>query len=157
MPKLRRVGLVLVLILAAGSLLPASAAVRLGTVYIGAGYGYYPGPYWPGYYWAGFYPPPFYGGWWGPWYPAPYYAAAYAPYAPVYITPQIDKGQVNLQVANKSAQIYLDGAYAGKASMLKNFWLAPGVYQLEIRENGQTTHEKRIYVLTGKTLKLKME
>jgi hypothetical protein len=160
MAKLRWVGFVLALVVMAGSLVPAVAAVHLGPIYVSGGYGYYSGPYWPGYFWAGFYPPPFFGGWYAPWYPAPYYApvpAAYAPYAPVYITPQWDKGQVNLQVADKSAQIYLDGAYAGKASMLKNFWLAPGVYQLEVRTNGQTTQQKRIYVLTGKTLKVKME
>jgi hypothetical protein len=168
MAALRWFGLILVVILTAGSLFPAFAGVHVGTIYIGGSYGYYSGPYWRGYYWAGYVPPPFFGGWYGPWYPAPYYApypssyyaavsAAYAPYAPVYITPQFDKGQVNLQVADKSAQIYLDGAYAGKASMLKTFWLAPGVYHLEVRANGQTVHEKRIYVLTGKTLKIKME
>jgi hypothetical protein len=158
--------LVLFLTVMAGSVLPASAGVHVGSIYISGGYGYYSGPYWPGYYWAGYYPRPFFGSWYAPWYPAPYYAAypsytaaaypAYA-FAPVYITPQFDKGQVNLQVADKSAQIYLDGAYAGKASMLKNFWLAPGVYQLEVRSSGQTTQQKRIYVLTGKTLKVKME
>ena len=153
MAKLRWSGLALTLVLAAVSAIPATAGVHVGTISISAGYGYYSGPYWPGYFWGGFYPPPFFGGWYGPWYPAAYYA----PYAPVYITPQFDKGQVNLQVSDKSAQVYLDGAYAGKAGMLKTFWLAPGVYNLELRADGQTIHEKRIYVLTGKTLKLKMD
>jgi len=159
MTTLRWAGVVLALILVVASVSPAAAAVHFGGIYVSGGYGYYSGPYWPGYYWGGFYPPPFFGGWYG-WYAAPYYAAvpaAYAPYAPVYITPQWDKGQVNLQVADKSAQIYLDGAYAGKASMLKKFWLSPGVYNLEVRSNGQKVQEKRIYVLTGKTLKLNLE
>jgi hypothetical protein len=153
MRKLRWGGLVLFLMVITGSLVPAFAGVHVGSIYISGGYGYYSGPYWPGYYWAGYYPPPFFGGWYGPWYPAPYYA----PFAPVYITPQWDKGQVNLQVADKSAQIYLDGAYAGRASVLKKFWLSPGVYQLEVRSDGQKVWEKRIYVLTGKTLKLNLE
>lgn len=147
MRKLRWLGLIAALVLMAGALMPAAAGVHFGGIYVSGGYGYYSGPDWPGYYWAGYYPPPFFGGWYGPWYP----------YAPVYMNPQWDKGQVNLQVADKSAQIYLDGAYAGKASAMKKFWLAPGVYQLQVRSNGQKIQEKRIYVLTGKTLKVNLE
>ena len=148
MPRGGPANLVLALCLVMGLLVPASAGVRLGTISIGAGYGYYSGPYWPGY-WAGYYPPPFFGGWYDPWF-APYYA-------PVYYAPQANNGQVNLQTADKNADVYLDGAYAGPASKLKSFWLAPGVYQLELRAAGQATQAKRIYVLTGKTVKIKME
>jgi len=144
----RGFGFALAFMLVAALATPASAGVHLGTISIGAGYGYYSGPYWPGY-WAGYYPPPLWGGWYDPWF-GPYYA-------PVYFAPAIDKGQVNLQTSDKSAEVYIDGAYAGTASKLKNFWLDPGVYQLEVRPAGQTPQEKRIYVLTGKTLKLKME
>ncbi len=143
-----RLGFALTFLLIAALVVPVSAGVRLGTITIGGGYGYYSGPDWPGY-WAGYYPPPFFGGWYDPWF-GPYYA-------PVYFAPQVDKGQVNLQTSDKNAEVYLDGAYAGAAAKLKNFWLAPGVYQLEVRAAGQPTQEKRIYVLTGKTLKLKME
>jgi hypothetical protein len=149
MAKLPRLVFALALIVAAGSAVPASAGVRLGTVSIGAGYGYFSGPYWPGY-WGGFYPGPFYGPWLAPWYGDPFYA-------PVYLLPQPDKGQVNLQTPDKNAEVYLDGAFAGTASDLKKFWLAPGVYQLEVRAAGVAPQEKRIYVLTGKTLKLRME
>lgn len=141
-------GLLLALVLTAALITPAVAGVRLGTISIGAGYGYYSGPYGPGY-WAGYYPPPFFGGWYDPFW-APYYA-------PVYFAPQVNNGQVNLQTSDKNAEVYLDGAYAGPASKLKNFWLAPGVYQLEVRAAGQAPQEKRIYVLTGKTLKIRME
>lgn len=144
----RGFGFALAFLLVASLVIPASAGVRLGTISVGAGYGYYSGSYWPGY-WAGYYPPPFFAGWSGPWF-APYYA-------PVYFTPQINHGQVNLQTSNKNAEVYLEGAYAGPASKLKNFWLAPGVYQLEVRAAGHATQEKRIYVISGKTLKLKME
>jgi hypothetical protein len=147
MTAIRGFSAALALVVIAGSLVPASAGVWLGTISVGAGYGYYSGPYWPGY-WAGYYPPPFFGGWYDPW---------FGPYAPAYFAPQIDKGQVNLQTSDKNAEVYLDGAYAGQASKLKNFWLAPGVYQLEVRATGQSPQEKRIYVLTGKTLKIKME
>jgi hypothetical protein len=120
----RGFALALAFILVAALVVPASAGMRLGTISIGAGYGYYSGPYWPGY-WAGYYPPPLWGGWYDSWF-APYYA-------PVYFAPQINNGQVNLQTSDKNAEVYLDGAYAGTASKLKNFWLAPGVYQLEVR------------------------
>src|SRR5215472_12342743 len=97
----RGFGILLTSILLAALVIPAPAAVRLGTISVGAGYGYYSGPYWPGY-WAGYYPPPFFGGWYDPWF-GPYYA-------PVYYAPQIDKGQVNLQTSDKGAEVYLDGA-----------------------------------------------
>lgn len=141
----RGLGFALAFILVAASVIPASAAVHLGPIYVSGGYGYYSGPYWPGYYWASYYPPPFFGDWWGPWYGAPYFA------------PQLNNGQVNLQTSDKNAEVYLDGAYAGTASKLKNFWLAPGVYQLQVRAPGRVPQEKRIYVLTGKTLKVRME
>jgi hypothetical protein len=136
------------LVLVTALVIPASAAVHLGTISVGAGFGYGYGGYWPGY-WAGYYPPPFFGGWYEPW---------WGPFsAPVYFAPQVSNGQVNLQTSDRNAEVYLDGAYAGPASKLKNFWLAPGVYQLEVRAAGQAPQEKRIYVLTGKTLKIKME
>jgi hypothetical protein len=143
----RGFGFPLAVILALASVIPASAAVHLEIISVGAGYGYNSGPYGPGYR-AGYCPPPFFGAWHDPW---------FAPYAPVYFAPQIDKGQVNLRTSDKNAGVYLDGVYAGTASKLKNFWLAPGVYQLEVRASGQAPQEKRIYVLTGKTLKIKME
>jgi hypothetical protein len=96
--------LTLALLLAIGSLSPASAGVRLGTISVGAGYGYYSGPAWFGYY-----PPFFYDPWIG-----------YSSFAsPVYFVPQPDKGQVSLQGSYKDAEVYLDNAYAGTAATLK--------------------------------------
>ena len=60
MATLRLPSFTLALLLAIGSLTPASAGVRLGTISSGAGYGYYSGPVWPGYY-----PPFFYDPWIG--------------------------------------------------------------------------------------------
>ena len=152
MAKLRWPGVTLVLLLAAGLLVPATAAVRLGTISIGAGFGYYSGPGWG---WGGWYPPPVYGGWWGYPYASPFYDPFYGP--AVYWTPQPNLGEVKLRSSSKDAEVYIDSAYAGTASKLKSFWLAPGVYQLEVRATGQAAHQKRIYVLTGKTLKVNLE
>ena len=152
MAKLRGPGVALVLLLATAFLVvSAPAAVRLGTISLGAGYGYYPGPYWGGWGWGPWYPPPFYGGWWA--YPSSY--PFYGP--PLYWAPQPNLGEVKLQSAAKDAEVYLDNAYAGTASRLKSFWLRPGVYELEVRTQGRAPQAKRIYVLTGKTLKVNME
>jgi PEGA domain len=140
MPMLRRLSIALVLLLAAGSLLPASAAVRLGGVSVGAGYAYGFGPFWPGH--------PF--GFYGPWFLDAFYG-------PVILVADPARGQVNLQSPYKDADVYLDDAYAGTTSTLKKFWLAPGVYQLEVRPKGRAPQTKRIYVLTGKTLKVSLE
>jgi hypothetical protein len=138
--------LTLALLLAFGSLSSASAGVHLGSVSVGAGYGYASGPFWPGYY---------------PLFP---YDAAYGLWpgypvfgSPVFLVPQPDKGQVSLQAADQNAEVYLDNAYAGTVASLKKFWLAPGVYELEIRAKDQAPKNKRIYVLTGKSLKVNLE
>jgi len=141
MAILRLPTVVLVLLLV-GFLRPTSAGVRLGSISVGAGYGYYGGPVWPEYY-----PPLFY----DPWFADPFFAP------PVYFLPQPDKGQVRLQSRYKDADVYLDSAYAGTTATLKKFWLAPGVYELEVRPKDQIPVKKRIYVLTGKTLKINLE
>jgi hypothetical protein len=146
MATLRLPSLTVALLLAIGSLSPASAGVRLGTVSVGAGYGYSSGPFWPGYYSRFFYDP-FY----GPWIGYPFFGS------PVYFVPQPDKGEVSLQGPYKDAEVYLDNAYAGTGATLKKFWLAPGVYDLEVRPKDQIPKKKRIYVLTGKTLKVSLE
>jgi hypothetical protein len=141
MATLRLPGIAVALLLATGSLCPASAGVRLASLSIGAGYGYYSGPVWPGYY-----PPLFYDPWFDPFFASP-----------VYFLPQPDKGRVSLQSRYKDADVYLDSAYAGTTATLKKFWLAPGVYELEVHPKDQTPVKKRIYVLTGKTLKINLE
>ena len=79
MAALRGFKLILAFTLATGLVIPASAGVHLGTISIGAGYGYYSGAYWPGY-WAGYYPPPF-------WEAGPIPGSA-PYYAPVYFAPR---------------------------------------------------------------------
>ncbi len=66
---------------------------------------------------------------------------------------QPNMGEVKIQTSNKTAWVYLDGALAGRADHLRSMWLDPGVYNLEVRD-GNRSYAQRIYVLTGKTLKL---
>jgi hypothetical protein len=124
--------------------------VRLGGIMIGAGYTHFSGRY-P---YFGYYP-----GFWsyGPYYydlflfspyihPGFYNGFAYQPYM----------GDVKIQAANKAASVFLDGALAGRADKLRDMWLEPGSYNLEIRD-GVATFSRRIYVLSGKTLKVTPE
>lgn len=124
--------------------------VRLGTVSLGAGYVSNPfffGPFWP----YGFYPyslayaPFFYDPFFSPFY-GPYYSGGFG-YAP-------DKGEVKLSANPKTAQVFLDGAYAGTVNHLKNIWLDSGAYNLSISAPGREPYQQRIYVLSGKSLKI---
>jgi hypothetical protein len=62
-------------------------------------------------------------------------------------------GEVKVSSAPKDSLVYIDGAYAGLAGKLKSMWLEPGAYNLRILA-GDQSYEKRIYVLSGKTLEL---
>jgi len=121
--------------------------LQLGTLTVGAGYER--GPL--------FYP-------YAPFYPV-YPAAIWAPYAfPVWgfysLNPTPDlvysetKGEVRLTGAPKTAKIYLDGAYAGTADQLKHMWLDPGAYDLAVSAPGRATFRERLYILSGKVLKI---
>lgn len=123
--------------------------LRLGTVALGAGYFQGPlfYPYAPFAYYP-FYPQalwdPFWDPFWGVYYPGQAPKSGYAD----------GKGEVRLTGAPKSAKIYLDGAYAGTADRLKQMWLDPGAYDLAVTMPGRQTFRQRIYMLSGKTLKI---
>ncbi len=126
--------------------------VRLGGISIGAGFshvsgsGSYAYPYRHPYAW-GYHPL-----WWDPfWWPA---APFYHPGLFTEFPRGEDKGEIKLAVEPKQAEVFLDGAFAGAADGLKNFWLAPGAYDLAIKLPDRSPFEKRIYVLTGKTLRI---
>lgn len=129
--------------------------VRLGGVAVGAGYAYSSGPFCCyGYYpYSAFYNPFFYPAF----YPDPFYDLyGYPPYD--YrndLGYAGDKGEIRLSSSVKGAQVYIDGAYAGTADKLKNFWLAPGAYNVSVSAAGRQTYKERVYVLSGKSVKLK--
>lgn len=122
---------------------------RLGGISVGAAYFSRPfffDPFWP----YGFYP-----------YSVAYSAFLYDPfYSPFYgVYPRgfaygPDKGEVKLSAKPKNAEVFLDGAYAGTADHLKDMWLDSGAYNLSISAPGRENFEKRIYVLSGKFLKI---
>ena len=109
-------------------LLPLTASARMG-FFMGGGFGGYAPMGWYGYY------SPFYG---------PY------PYGAYYGVP--NAGQVKLDTKVKTAEVFVDGAYAGTAGKLKTMWMRPGTYNLELRGPGGEQFTQKIYVMAGKTV-----
>ncbi|HEX7284558.1 MAG TPA: PEGA domain-containing protein [Candidatus Angelobacter sp.] len=126
---------------------------HLGTITVGAAYTHFSGPWFYSPFWTyGFYPVPFYH------YGA--YGLGYAPgfwYPSHYFDFNAGKGNVKLSANVKNAQVQLNGAYAGVMKDLKSIWLEPGAYDLELSAPDHTTFQKRIYVLSGKTLKIQAD
>jgi hypothetical protein len=126
---------------------------RLGSVTVGAAYTHFPNSYYAGLWPYSFYPyhfyplalgyQPFYYG----------YPLLYAPYVPDLVY-GLGKGEVKLAAEPKTASVYLNGAYAGTARDLKSMWLEPGAYDLSLSAPGQQEFHQRIYVLSGKSLKI---
>jgi hypothetical protein len=149
--------LVLTGLLAAMTASAEGRRVRLGGVSVSAGYASGPAWWGPGY-WG-----PYYGGYgpglWRPWGPAWFDPFWYGGWAhPGFwrgFAQGPGMGEIKLNSAPKEASVYLDGAYAGQVAKLKTMWLEPGIYQLEVRDDGGATWQKKIYVLTGKTLDLR--
>ncbi len=120
--------------------------IRWGGIWLGVGYHrfgrffpYYPyGFYWPyGIYSGSLLYDPFY-------FPATY--SQLARHAP--------SGQLRLRVDPPSAEVFVDGALAGSATDLEKFSLPPGAYTLRVSAPGFVSQEQRVYLLTGKKLKL---
>lgn len=126
---------------------PSRYHLRLGTVSLSAGY--VSGPWWYPYGPYGYYPyyaSAFWDPFWGPFGPYSYY--------PADLTYGNGKGQIDLKADPKTAEVYIDGAYAGTVQHLKSFWLDPGAYDVSISAAGREPFHQRIYVLTGKTLSI---
>lgn len=161
--RITRLIVVAVLMLGLTVVAQASMRVRLGGVTVGVGYAHYSGAYWPGAYW---YDPYSYTNYWdapccmGPY--SLYSPAFFSPLAPYYTalgltTDHTAMGEVRLTTVRKSGAIFIDGAYAGSAKDLKKIRLAPQAYDFELRPvDGEPVHE-RVYVLTGKTVKIDFE
>lgn len=112
--------------------LPASAAVRFrGGFVVGPAFG----PW-------GLYAPYAYG---------PY--GFYEAYPGYYAT----AGELKLKTNVKDADVYINGAYAGKAAKLKSIWLRPDAYSIEIRAAGYAPYAERIYLLAGKSWQVKAD
>ena len=92
-------------------------------------------------------------GWYDPFY------GPYVPYGPygVYQGVYSGAGELKLKTNVKDADVFINGAYAGKATKLKSMWLRPDTYNLEVRAPGYAPYSERIYVLPGKTMHVDAE
>lgn len=115
--------------LAVAVLIPISASAR-----VGVGIGFY-GPVVP---WGWGYP---YGpyGYYGPYGPYGYYGR------PV--------GEVHIKGPDPNAQIFINGAFAGRAHDLKHFYLVPGTYNIEQRI-GNDVQKEHVFVIANRSLKI---
>jgi hypothetical protein len=137
MSKIRLSRAVLLIALAASLfvMFPATASAA----HIGIGVGFYGGPYG-----------------WGPWgYPYPYGYAPYGYYGPYGYGPYGGRplGEVHIKGPDSNAQIFINGAFAGRVHDLKRFYLAPGTYNIEQRA-GSDVQKQRIYVIANRSLNL---
>jgi hypothetical protein len=79
----------------------------------------------------------------------------YGPYYGPYGTYHGNLGEVRLDTRVKNAEVFVDGAYAGTAGKLKSMWLRPGAHDLDVRAPNGERFAQRIYVLTGKTIRVR--
>ena len=84
-------------------------------------------------------------GWYGPYY-GPY---GYGPY------PVANAGEIKLDTDVKDAEVLINGSYAGTVRNLKTMTMRPGNYDISVRAPGRETFEQKVYVVAGKTLKLR--
>jgi hypothetical protein len=63
-------------------------------------------------------------------------------------------GEGRLIADPKAAEVYINGGYAGTADKLKTLWLDPGAYDLTVSAAGRQPFHQRLYVLSGKSLKI---
>ncbi len=130
------------------------ARIRFGGFMFSAGYGHYSGRY--SYY--SYYPRSYF---W-PWYDSLYFPSYYGPYSPLWYNPgwftgysrQPGMGEVKIKTVLPDADVYLDDGFAGVAKDLKSMWLEPGAYNLKLEAEGYEPFAVRIYVLSGKTVKI---
>jgi hypothetical protein len=120
--------------------------LRLGTFTVGGFYSHFSG--------SRFYPYPYgyYPLYWDPFWD--FYTPFYHPGYFQGFYPGDGKGEVKLQADPGKAEVFLDGAYAGTADRLKNLWLDPGAYEISVKADHCAPFRQRIYVLSGKTLKV---
>ncbi len=141
--RLSRTLIVLALLITV--LVPLSAAahvvfgVGVGPIFPWGYYGYY-GPYGYGYPYGWGYPA-YYGG-----------GYAYGPYGYGYGYGR-PVGEVQIKSPDPNAQIYINGALAGRAHDLKKMYLKPGTYTIEQRI-GNDVQKERVYIVANRSLKI---
>ena len=92
--------------------------------------------------------------------PFGWYGYGYGWYGPYGMYPPFgvpNAGEVKLDTNIKDAEVFINGSYAGTVGKLKTMTMRAGKYNLEIRAPGRTPFQQQIYVVAGKTMKLRPE
>lgn len=77
----------------------------------------------------------------------------YAPYwGPGYYAAYDNTGAVKIDSKVNTAEVFVNGSYAGTVKDNKTMHLLQGNYNIEIRQAGQTMFSEKVYVTAGKTL-----
>jgi hypothetical protein len=84
----------------------------------------------------------FYGPYWGP-----YWGPAYG-YAPAGL------GEVRIDTKSKTAEVFVNGAFAGTTKDAKTMHLLQGTYTIEVRQAGEPALNQQVFVAAGKTVHL---
>ncbi len=127
--------------------------LRLGGISVGAGYSHFSGPIYPPYAYPYAYAPfGFYPGEWSR-LPTGIRWEACTPTTGRDRSPT-GTGEGRLIADPKAAEVYINGGYAGTADKLKTLWLDPGAYDLTVSAAGRQPFHQRLYVLSGKSLKI---
>jgi hypothetical protein len=124
--------------------------LQLGLVSFGLGYTHFSGPY----YYPYLYP---YGAAYHAFFCDPFWCSYPTVLSPMYSGSLLyaeDKGEVKLTADPKTAEVYIDGAYAGKADQLRTMWLDSGAYDLSLSAEGRVAFHQRVYVLSRKSLRI---
>jgi hypothetical protein len=127
--------------------------VKMGLVFVGARYSRFDGPV---YYPYGLSP---FDGYHPAWLWDPYCAYPLFSYPVGYFGRNDGRGEVKIILEPRTldprlAEVYLDNAFAGTADHLKSMWLEPGAYDLSVFSRDGTAYRRRIYVLSGRSLKI---
>jgi len=127
--------------------------IRLGGISLTGGYSRFSGPAYWGTPFYGYYGSQF----WTPFWPShsPYGGLAFSGFYPAYNFQRgPNMGEIKLQAEPVTASVFINDAYAGRVQDLRSISLEPGVYNLRIETEGRPGFARRVYVLSGKTLKV---
>ena len=77
----------------------------------------------------------------------------YGPYwGPRYFAPYDNSGAVKIDNKVNTAEVFVNGAYAGTVKDNKTMHFLQGSYRIEIRNGGQTMFSENVFVTAGKTM-----
>lgn len=63
-------------------------------------------------------------------------------------------GSIKFDTHDKTANVYVNHAFAGTIGDIKTLHLRPGTYDIEVTQAGRTSFHEKVYVAADHTLKL---